>query len=405
MAIRQPNQGIDLPDISELNTLKWHSMSCNLVTPLYGGGVKSSIVDLSMPIRVSSIRGQLRFWWRLLAKHKWKLGDTKAIQNAEFSLWGGQGDDNGGRASQVFLKVSDVPKESVLKNHLKEFDELKLQYVLFPAANETDPDLKPHRLLDIKDITWTLSFAFSTKLERDEKRKQQVIETLNWWANFGGLGFRTRKGMGAVHVSACVDFPEIMNVLSKDDVALAGCFLATRTALGDTLSALRTSIDALSKFRQAPNVGRNTGQQANRPGRSRWPEPDAMRRIVGRGYDVNHQPEHPAGNIFPRALFGLPVLLHFPKEKILNATIEPAESERLASPLILRPQFVSEKNGVKQWAPAALVIPYEHIKNMQVKVNGQKFPIWQQGLGQKIKPILENGATDPLQAFLTYFAK
>ncbi|MCC5691608.1 hypothetical protein, partial [Klebsiella pneumoniae] len=125
------------------------------------------------------------------------------------------------------------------------------------------------------------SFAFSTKLERDEKRKQQVIETLNWWANFGGLGFRTRKGMGAVHVSACVDFPEIMNVLSKDDVALAGCFLATRTALGDTLSALRTSIDALSKFRQAPNVGRNTGQQANRPGRSRWPEPDAMRRIVG----------------------------------------------------------------------------------------------------------------------------
>jgi CRISPR-associated protein Cmr1 len=100
-----------------------------------------------------------------------------------------------------------------------------------------------------------------------------------------------------------------------------------------------------------------------------------MRRIVGRGYDSNHSPEHPAGNIFPRALFGLPVLLHFPKEKILNATIQPSEGERLASPLILRPQFIEERNGVKQWASVALLLPYQHIINMQVQVNERQFPI------------------------------
>lgn len=403
MAIRKPNQNI--PDIGDMSAIQWHSMSCELVTPLYGGGVKSSVVDLSMPIRVSSIRGQLRFWWRLLAKYKWKLGNTKAIQNAEFALWGGQGDDDGGRASQVFLKVSDVPKEAVLKNYLKPYDDLRLQYVLFPAANETNPELKPHKLLDIKGIIWTLSFAFSHQLEKDEVRKQQVIETLQWWANFGGIGFRTRKGMGAIHVSACQDYPQISHVLTKDDVQQANCQLVQRQATADSLQALRTAIEKLSAFRQAPNMGRNVGNQPNRPGRSRWPEPDAMRRIVGRGYDANHQPEHPAGNIFPRALFGLPVLLHFPKEKVLNTTIEPAQGERLASPLILRPQFSAEKNGVKQWAPTALLLPHQHILDMKVTVNSQQYPIWQQGAAEKIRPVNENGTENPLQAFLQYFAQ
>lgn len=405
MAIRQPDLNVEIPNLAGMHSLQWHSMTCELITPLYGGGVKSSIVDLSLPIRASSIRGQLRFWWRILAKYKWKLGNTKAIQNAEFALWGGQGDEDGGRASQVFFKVTDVPKENILKNYLKPYDEFRLQYVLFPAANETKPELKPHRLLDIRGIQWTLSFAFSLQLEKDEVRKQQVIETLNWWANFGGLGFRSRKGMGAVHVSECLDYPEIIQVLTQQDVQLADCQLVRRGAIADSLQALRSAVEKLSSFRQGVNLGRNAGQQANRPGRSRWPEPDAMRRIVGRGYDSNHSPEHPAGNIFPRALFGLPVLLHFPKEKILNATIQPSEGERLASPLILRPQFIEERNGVKQWASVALLLPYQHIINMQVQVNERQFPIWQQNAGERIKPVNEYGAIDPLQAFLKYFVQ
>lgn len=87
MGIREPN--IDAPDFAQMQqqALNWHTLNCELVTPLYGGGVEAATVDKDMPIRASAIRGQLRFWWRLLAKHKWKLGNTKAIQEAEFSLW------------------------------------------------------------------------------------------------------------------------------------------------------------------------------------------------------------------------------------------------------------------------------------------------------------------------------
>ena len=35
-----------------------------LITPLFGGGVEPGEYDLAFPIRETSIRGQLRFWWR-----------------------------------------------------------------------------------------------------------------------------------------------------------------------------------------------------------------------------------------------------------------------------------------------------------------------------------------------------
>ena len=132
MAVRTPD--LDCPSLEALlqeksiTSLRWHSIQCQLLTPLYGGGVESATVDQRMPIRVSAIRGQLRIWWRLLAKHKWKLGDDVAIRKAEFALWGGMGKE--AHASEVFLKVSDVqlsevvsyqdyatkPKQTLLKN-------------------------------------------------------------------------------------------------------------------------------------------------------------------------------------------------------------------------------------------------------------------------------------------------
>jgi len=45
----------------------WTHYTCKLVTPLYGGGVRAAEVDTAMPIRAAGIRGQLRFWWRIVA--------------------------------------------------------------------------------------------------------------------------------------------------------------------------------------------------------------------------------------------------------------------------------------------------------------------------------------------------
>lgn len=400
MAIRKPK--IMPPILSDETVLQWHSLHCELITPMYGGGVKSARVDEKMPIRSASIRGQLRSWWRLLAKHKWKLGNTVQIQKAEHDLWGGMTTSRiDGQASHVFLKV--VEQSKIHRSQLESYENIKLPYVLFPAANAKDKETDPHMLLKPEGMTWQLQFAFSSQLEQDTVRKNQVIETLRWWANFAAIGFRSRKGLGAFYVSQCESFPEICQILEKEDVEQAGCYLEKRGASPDAFVALQTAVAKLSDFRQKANVGRNTGTAPKPAGRSRWPEPDAMRRIQ-RTHAAQHSPEHPAGNLFPRAVFGLPIILHFVgRDEPKDVNIVPELGDRLASPLILRPTYAGEKNGIKQWAPTALVLPHEHILNMNVKVNQQNYPIWNAQAAEKIRPINENGGISPLHAFLTYF--
>lgn len=402
MTIRQPN--IDAPHLKKQVALNWHSMQCELITPMYGGGVQSAQVDLKMPIRVASIRGQLRFWWRLLATHKWKLGTLKDIQKAESELWGGMANgDNEGLASQIFLRVSDVT--SVNKYDLVDYDSLNLQYALFPASNAPDKETQPHQLLQPDGVKWKLNFAFSSQLLQNQIKQNQVVETLQWWANFGGLGFRSRKGFGAVYVSHCESYPQICEILTLEQVEQAGCSLAKRNAVAHANTALKTSIEKLADFRQKSNIGRNVGQQANRPGRSRWPEPDALRRIQNTHAD-NHAPYHPAGNIFPRALFGLPIILELRGSKEPKKTeIKPENGARLASPLIFKPIYAGEKNGNKQWQATALVLPHEHVLKMNVDVNGRTYLIWNDTAAQTIKPLQEYSGKTPLLAFLEFFKK
>lgn len=87
-------------------------------------------------------------------------------------------------------------------------------------------------------------------------------------------------------------------------------------------------------------------------------------------------------------------------------TISPTEGERLASPLILRAVYAGEdQKGITQWRPSALVLPYQHILDMKVTVGRNVYPVWKSDTAEHTRPISENGGQDPMQAFLTYFAK
>lgn len=422
MGLRSPSEAIQLPILEELKALKWHTLECELVTPMYGGGVDAATVDLKMPIRVSAIKGQLRFWWRLLAKNKkddtWDFnGNLKNIRDAEFALWGGQGDDDGGRASQVFLKVQNVSKPKVerwaeYRPNAKGRDTIyperwaNLPYVLFPAQGRTqeNPHEEPHALCR-EGLTWQLLFAFSEQIS--SVQIEQTIETFRWWSNFGGMGARSRKGLGSIHISSTTNFPLINKPLSVEEVAQANCRIVVKNRSIDPYTQLEQGINKLRDFRQKAELGRNKGQALKPAGRSRWPEPDALRRIYVNQHAKEHAPVHEAGQVFPRALFGLPILFHFPVEKGLNSTLEPSQGDRLASPLFIRPFYLGKNGkGEKEWASCALVTPYEHIKNMNVSLGrNETYPVWKSDTAQHIRPIQDQQGTDPLDAFLKYFAK
>lgn len=115
---------------------------------------------------------------------------------------------------------------------------------------------------------------------------------------------------------------------------------------GDAIEVWKYLIKRLREFRQK----RNRGTQANRPGRSLWPEPDAIRRITSHT-SSRHKQSLCKLDIFPRAIFGLPIVFKFKDEtqgdpKI--TTLEGADdgAKRLASPLILRPLACANNQAV-----------------------------------------------------------
>lgn len=412
---------------------EWESIQCRLVTPMYGGGVKSAVPDIQQPIRVTAIRGQLRFWWRLLAAQKvFRLPENLNIRQAEFALWGGMNDgDESGKASAVLLRVNNVLFENRNTRHEQSATELYteyapstsdiLNYVLFPAR---DTDI---RLLKPK-FSWQLEwhidknapiFWRTEKKDGKEKRiqfldetyqelSQQVIDTLRWWTTFGGMGARTRRGCGAFVVEKST-LPEIEKPISATEMTNAGCRLAiAQNNTNDAMAAWKIAVQRLRDFRQGKDTGRNGLR-----GRSRWTEPDAIRRLT-KQYPAKHKPEHEGGNQFPRGMFGMPIIFHFPPFERVNGqfvpthepsdtSLQPVGKERMASPVIIRPIL---QNG--QWKAAALLLPHD-FSNLKVELkieknNKKPVVLLDKDKANEIKPIAGNGGRDPLSAFMNYFA-
>jgi CRISPR-associated protein Cmr1 len=106
-------------------------------------------------------------------------------------------------------------------------------------------------------------------------------------------------------------------------------------------------IGRLRHFRQGEGFARNPNQ-----GRSRYPEPETIRRITGRRLE-KHEPWDDMPDGFPRAELGLPIVFHFkddkhgePQQTTLNAYMDGVALERMASPLILKPLALANRKAV-----------------------------------------------------------
>ncbi len=84
----------------------------------------------------------------------------------------------------------------------------------------------------------------------------------------------------------------------------------------------------------------------NRPGRSHWTEPDAIRRLTGQSCP-SHSKHHLTIDKFPRAVFGLPIIFHFKdRGDPEDTTLKLQNHDRLTSPLILRPYECADGKAV-----------------------------------------------------------
>jgi len=373
---------------------EWITYHCTLVTPMYGGGVEAGKVDTAMPIRASAIRGQLRFWWRIACGSK----APKVMRENEEAIWGGIG-DKAAIASQVQIRV--ISKNVIMSNLVssKKLAGSGVKYALGAADEAYCLPSGYHFVLEIR---------YKDDITSDQIK--QVKESLRWWASFGGVGARTRRGFGAVVVD------EIKTIDATEVETISGKIALTEQSSDSAEDIWKKATELLYKFRQGRELGRNEGQ-GNRPGRSRWPEPDQLRRMSNK-HKANHEPEHKAGNVFPRAAFGLPIIFDFndrSRTEPNTMTLLPKDAQRMASPLIIRPY----KNG-DQWQAAALLLPNwqtalnEPLELSPAPKNGtpNHWPTCENErtrLAEIIKPMVgKDGqlrANDPLSAFLDFFEK
>ncbi len=392
---------------------------CTLVTPMYGGGVQAGVVDTDMPIRATSIRGQLRHWWRFLYRQRYNAAhpdqpiSSAALFAAERAIWGGLGDADTLARSVVSVAVSAAKPAPALRKHASHYRAAR--YALFPALSAgLDANL-------LKE-----GFEFRLTMIAPEAVVAQIQACVHWWAAFGGVGARTRRGLGAVKVRDSSG--NLLPMPAEAEVAAVGCAL-TLVPYGDgrnPLPAWEAVVECLKQLRQGEGIARNPATLKGTPprsipGRSYWPEPDSIRRLIHqelRRGERAHAPDARKPIAFPRAMFGLPIITRFPiKDRGPDTDDDPQDTEllpklpgedqpatRLASPLLLRPMC---RDGV--WYAGALLMPLDAVRSMGLvlrKTNREKTVVarldadawWRNEFAAQVDPL--NGHADPIAAYL-----
>jgi CRISPR-associated protein Cmr1 len=390
-----------------------------LITPLYGGGVNPNEADPVTSVRATEIRGHLRFWWRASRGGRFN-SNTTALKKEEDAIWGKayeKGDKEVPLVQTIQIMV-DVEKagESIKpfymeRKRVKPINNIP-GYAAFPLQSNQDEQKKPEPYIPCvqKDVSFTLTISYPQAHSED-------IEAALWaWETFGGLGARTRRGFGALHLLAIDGKPYRMLPAShnverwiREKLSFyveAGSFqddiphlskeiqLAVTAPHNDPMWVWNKLINSLRNFRQYKDVR----------GHNVWPEAKAIRSLPG-----NTSQSHPQK--FPRAAFGLPIIFHFtganaPTDTTLKEQGENKEEkskERFASPLILRPLLCNDNRVV---GLALLLegsrVDLEHLV-LEEQKEQKKAPYYVQGTLTKLEAqsieVLK-GETNVLQAFM-----
>jgi len=268
-----------------------------LVTPMFGGGVVAGHPDDRFPVRPTAIRGHLRFWWRVTCGHRYPLtaacrpGQVDRRQREE-EIWGSTETPSAVQVEIAADRLSEVGfrwrAEPGCDPRQTEFGFRKygaLSYALFPARPEPGEQTGRRRIDRIvrESLSFRLKLTFPTESRLTEIRQREigrlgkqgvkadqlplgrvadisaeVDAALNAWLTFGGLGARTRRGLGAIRAQPSANIT----------VPVGAVLLITETGFDDPLEALASS-------RHLPMVPAEAVQKRRPQGRADGPLPVA----------------------------------------------------------------------------------------------------------------------------------
>jgi len=388
------------------------SYEIELITPLFGGGVETRVNDPSFPIRPTSIRGQLQFWWRATVGAQYAT--RQELRAAQSAVWG-----NTEQASRVQVRVERVsfdnpkPCATFERDHKDSsrfrsmptwnttFNNTALPYALFPFQGQLADG---RRQIEVQPASCLHKASFKLTLicHKSLDFAKQVEPALWAWVNFGGLGSRTRRGCGAIVCKALApkDRNDLLAKLktflhaseeAREWPTLAAAFLVGQEH-SDAIKAWNEVIKLFRDFRQGVGLGRNPGQQSNRPGRSRWPEPETIRRVTKQRLPRHSRLKDIPDDAFPRAELGLPIVFHFqeqgdPPDTVLYPANDSQgkKRERMASPLILKPLALQSGKAV----PLILRLKTPALTGVDLRIKKKDISSLRQDLAEQVRNTMQ----------------
>lgn len=431
---------IDVTPKGDSNYIK-QIRTYKLITPLFGGGAEPQKPDAITTVRGPEVRGLLRFWWRAIRGGNLEFdGDVNKMKKREEEIWGSAAKEGKPGPSEVKMSVKvlnrgtdDRPFEVTRNKKNKLITKLREgsivpAYAAFPLQPKKE-DLKQagQETAAVKvGVEFILEISYPGKWEDD-------VKAALWaWEVFGGLGGRTRRGFGALQLI------ESLTDGSKDGISLLD-YGDPETSLRKKLSEYASSgnwcesvphLDAgLRKMKIIKPISSSANQVWNdlikqyqsfrqkrnkKLGISLWPEANELRRRLGRELNWPEEIKTPElVHKFPRAVFGLPILMHLPHDDPdLAFTLQGKSDsetdkkfERLASVLILKPIPCSNGKaiGLAAILDAPTIPPYGlEIKEPMDNQESIEWKLTKDDVKTNPLKLVVGNETDVIQAFLDF---
>ena len=235
--------------------------SFRIVTPMFLGGADQSVRD---GIRPPSVKGALRFWWRALNWAKFRQTTTcdeaslVLLHDEEIRLFGGSSEQGGQGCFLLSVSASPRPGQAIRDWPANNTGAGYLAFGIVESGSPAKGNYQSHREAMKEGAAFRLRLVFRP---RTCARDIESIRTaMNAWGLFGGLGSRSRRGMGSVTQLGDQDALPSRTEYEVD----ANAFLAERSGVG---SAPYTAFSRDSRFRilcsgeDARTVLGNAGQR------------------------------------------------------------------------------------------------------------------------------------------------
>lgn len=396
------------------------ALTLRTITPMFGGSASPREVDDQHPIRAASVRGHLRFWWR--ATSGARFASAEELFKAESKLWG-----NTVTPGAVLVRVAI--QGAGKRQQCAQFNQNDRGYKSLPDFERINPTDRqdrrtwpPYALQPFQGKSTKanvvegpsdalLGVEFELVLDLPTEHQKEVEQTLAAWVMLGGIGARTRRGCGSL-VLTKGSLPSLSGITDRAAPMLTAIPMSVLQGhpLANALEAWEKAVTTYRDFRQKVHHARDqsTDRQGRpKPGRSRWPEADSIRRIDG-NHSQGHSPRSKLDCAFPRADFGLPIIFHFidsgdPDDTTLEGSAD--KQTRFASPIITKALAMPDGKFVpmiavleapRVWENGPLVLKPKGTRIDRGNIETVEWPA-QPGSGSPIKP-----GTDIRKAFVEY---